>query len=97
MNETDAKGRFVSDCIDVLIDEPGDQTVRPIPPGRIEQARALRDRIQAAEKAQVPIDYIDVFIDEPGDHTVRPIPPERLEQAKALRDQILAAEKQRDS
>jgi hypothetical protein len=41
------------DCIDVLIDEPGDTTVRPIPPGpRLERAKALRDLILAAEAAE---------------------------------------------
>jgi hypothetical protein len=49
MNDKEEKGRFVSDCIDVFVDEPGDTTVRPIPPERIEQARALRDQIMAAE------------------------------------------------
>ena len=52
MNANEENGRFVSDCIDVFIDEPGDHTVRPIPPERIEQARALRDQILAAEAAQ---------------------------------------------
>ena len=51
MNDNEDRGRFVSDCIDVFIDEPGDHTVRPIRPERIEQARALRDQILAAEAA----------------------------------------------
>ena len=94
MNEAKGNGRFLTvDCIDVVIDEPGDHTVRPIPPERLEQAKALRDRIRAAEaEGLLPFDCIDVFIDEPGDTTVRPIPPKRLEQAKALRDRILTAE-----
>jgi hypothetical protein len=54
MNDNDAKGRFVSECIDVFIDEPGDHTVRPIRPERLEQMKALRDQILAdeAEAAQ---------------------------------------------
>ena len=50
MKDNEENGRFLSDdCIDVFVDEPGDHTVRPIPPERIEQARELRDRILAAE------------------------------------------------
>ncbi len=54
MNDYEEKGRFLTvDCIDVFIDEPGDHTVRPIPPGpRLEQAKALRDQIRAAEAAE---------------------------------------------
>jgi hypothetical protein len=54
MNEKEPcrEGRFVSDCIDVFIDEPGDHMVRPIPPERLAQAKALRDRILAAERAR---------------------------------------------
>ena len=52
MNENEERGRFVSDCIDVFIDEPGDHTVRPIRPERIEYVRALRDQILAAEAAK---------------------------------------------
>ena len=53
MNDTEERGRFLSDCIDVFIDEPGDHAVRPIAPGpRLEQARALRDQILAAEAAE---------------------------------------------
>ncbi len=52
-NRTDKDGgRFLSDCVDFWLDGPGDHTVRPIPPERIEQARALRDQIRAAEAAE---------------------------------------------
>jgi hypothetical protein len=52
MNENQEQGRFLSvDC--VFIDEPGDQTVRPIPPGlRLEHSKALRHLILAAEAAE---------------------------------------------
>ncbi len=52
MNDNEAKGRFVSECIDVFIDEPGDHTVRPVRPERLEQMKALRDQILAAEAAE---------------------------------------------
>jgi hypothetical protein len=53
MNEIQDTGRSLTvDCLDVWIDEPGDTTVRPIPPERLEQAKALRDRIRAAEEAK---------------------------------------------
>ena len=46
-------GCFLSDCIDVFVDEPGDHTVRPILPGpRLEHAKALRDLILEAEAAK---------------------------------------------
>jgi hypothetical protein len=56
MNDTnqtsDDGGRFLTvDCVDFWFDGPGDTTVRPIPPERLEQAKALRDRILAAEAA----------------------------------------------
>ncbi len=83
------EGRFFSDWIEVFIDEPGDHTVRPIPPERMEQAKALRDRIRAAETAGVNVDEcINVIFDEPGDHTVRPMSPKRIAQVKAERDRI---------
>jgi hypothetical protein len=69
-------GRFLSDCVDFWFDGPGDNTVRPIPAEQLEQAKALRDRIRAAEaEGRLPFDCIDVFIDEPGDTPVRLIPP----------------------
>jgi hypothetical protein len=50
MSENNENGRFASDWVEVYIDEPGDHTVRPIPPGpRLEQAKALRDLILAEE------------------------------------------------
>jgi hypothetical protein len=57
MNETNHTtedgGRFLTvDCDDFWLDGPGDHTVRPIPPERIERARALRDQILAAEAAK---------------------------------------------
>jgi hypothetical protein len=53
MNDNVDTGRSLTlDCDDVWIDEPGDTTVRPIPPERLEQAKALRDLIRAAEEAK---------------------------------------------
>jgi len=53
MNDNEGRGRFLSDdCIDVFIDEPGDHTVRPIRPERMEYVKALRDLIRAAEAAK---------------------------------------------
>lgn len=53
MSENEETGRFLTvDCIDVFIDEPGDTTVRPIPPERLARAKALRDQILAADAAQ---------------------------------------------
>ena len=53
MNDNEEKCQFLTrDCNDVFIDEPGDQTVEPIPPKRLEQAKALRDQILAAEAAE---------------------------------------------
>jgi len=53
MSESKENGRFLStDCIDVFIDEPGDHTVRPVPAHRLEQLKALRDLIRAAEEAK---------------------------------------------
>ena len=40
------------DCEDFWLDQPGDTTIRPIPPERLERAKALRDRILAAEAAK---------------------------------------------
>src|SRR5438046_1060900 len=96
MNESnpapDANGCSLTvDCVDFWLDGPGDTTVRPIPPERIEQARALRDRILAAEAAGMDLSQQVFLLDGPGDHTVRPIPPERLDHAKAERAKILAA------
>ncbi len=45
-------GRSWSDCVDFWLDGPADHTVRPIPPERLEQAKALRDQIRAAEAAE---------------------------------------------
>ncbi len=57
MNDAERKpsdgGRFLTvDCVDFWFDGPGDTTVRPIPPERMEQAKALRDQILAAEAAK---------------------------------------------
>ncbi len=38
-------------CIDILIDEPGDSTVRPCDPRDLPRARAVRAKILAALKA----------------------------------------------
>jgi hypothetical protein len=53
MNDNEGRGRFLSDeSINVIIDEPGDTTVRPIRPERVEYVKALRDEILAAEAAK---------------------------------------------
>jgi hypothetical protein len=46
-------------CVDVWIDEPGDRTVRPIPPERLEQAKAERDRMRAYEKTDANVQVED--------------------------------------
>jgi len=52
-NHTGSNGaRSWSDCVDFWLDGPADHTVRPIPPERLEQAKALRDQILAAEAAE---------------------------------------------
>jgi hypothetical protein len=56
MNDTNHTGnvgaRSWSDCVDFWFDGPADHTVRPIPPERLEQAKALRDQILAAGAAE---------------------------------------------
>ncbi len=47
-------------CVDVFIDEPGDTTIRPCDPKMLEQAKALRDRIRAAEAAGIDLTEQDV-------------------------------------
>lgn len=50
MNSSDDTAQSMTiDCVDYWIDEPGDTTVRPIPPERLERAKALRELILAAE------------------------------------------------
>ena len=34
-----------SDCVDFWFDGPGDHTIRPIPPERLAQAKAVRNQI----------------------------------------------------
>ena len=84
-----------ADCVDFWLDGPGDKTVRPIPPERLERAKAERAKILAAQQAGASANgsenCVDFWLEGPGDKTVRPIPPERLEQAKAERAKILAA------
>ncbi len=50
-----SEGRFVSDnCVDVWMEEPGDYTVRPIPPGpRLERAKAERLKIYGSSEPGV--------------------------------------------
>ncbi len=56
MHETaipsDDGGVFVTtNCVDVWIDEPGDTTIRPIPPGPLlEHAKALRAKIYGSRE-----------------------------------------------
>jgi hypothetical protein len=50
---SDAGSYFHSLNCDIFwLDKPGDTTVRPIPPERLEWAKALRARILAAEGAE---------------------------------------------
>ena len=49
----DMKGDYSwTDCVDFWFDGPWDNTIRPIPPERIERVKALRDQILAAEAAE---------------------------------------------
>ena len=79
------------DCVDVHIDKPGDTTVRPIRPEDLERAKALRDRLLAAQAAGIDLSEQEVSIDKPGDTTIRPCRPSHLAHAKAERAKIMAA------
>jgi hypothetical protein len=49
---SDDNGRFMSvDCVDFWLDGAGDNTVRPIPPERLERAKAERAKILEAQAA----------------------------------------------
>ena len=46
----DGSGYFFSECTDIWIEGPGDSTVRPIPPERMEQAKAARELIYGSRE-----------------------------------------------
>lgn len=80
------------DCIDIIVDGPGDTTVRPLTGERLKQAKAEWEKIQqwrAAHPGQDFPEEIDIVVDGPGDTTVRPLTGELLKQAQAERAKIL--------
>lgn len=59
---SDDESYFHSDnCVDFWLDGPGDTTVRPIPPERLEHAKALRDRILAAQAAGIDLSEQEIY------------------------------------
>jgi hypothetical protein len=62
------------DCIDIVCDGPGDNTVRPATGNLLKYALAEREKMERYKAMGFELDLkeIDIICDGPGDTTVRP-------------------------
>lgn len=85
------------DCIDLVIDQPGDNTVRPLTGKQLEAALKERERIEewlriTGQSWDALGKEVDLEIDGPGDTTVRPATGKMRELLLKERERIAAWE-----